>query len=112
MTNGVWPFKDKQCTSRRVFAIRVPARTTRVTVGGKRVRVRGRRARVDLRGLGKRTVTVRIVGADGTRAHRHADAPLSHLHAPLTYSTVSVAFMFECSVQTYSIVPALSAVYS
>ncbi len=61
VTNGVWPFKDKQCTSRRVFAIRVPARTTRVTVGGKRVRVRGRRARVDLRGLGKRTVTVRIV---------------------------------------------------
>jgi len=61
--------RPRRCTSRRVFTIRLRrgARRARVTVGGRRVRVRrwgGRRgrlvARVDLRGRRSGTVVVRI----------------------------------------------------
>jgi len=56
----------RRCTSRRRFAIRVP-RGSRVTVGGRRVRVRGRRAVVDLRGRRAGVVRVRIVRGKSTR---------------------------------------------
>ena len=65
------PPAPRTCTSRRRFTIRVsrPRRGrlsgARVTVGGRRVRVRRRAGRitavVDLRGQPRRTVTVRIV---------------------------------------------------
>ncbi len=59
---GVWPFAKPRCVSRRVFDLRVRLRTARVTVDGKRVTVRRGRARIDLRGKPRRTVTVRIAG--------------------------------------------------
>jgi LVIVD repeat len=73
LTNGAWPERTTQqprrrCASRRNFLIRLPRsirRSARVTVAGKRVRVRrGRRlrARVNLRGMSRRTVTVRVTG--------------------------------------------------
>jgi hypothetical protein len=80
-TNGVWPFAAAtsrlglpaagRCASRRSFPIRLRApkgdalRSARVYVGGRRVRVltgRRLRARVDLRGLPKVAVTVKVVG--------------------------------------------------
>ena len=66
------PRNAKACTSRRVFRIRLPRgmRAARVTVAGKRVRVvrRGGRltARVDLRGLSRRRVKVRVAGRTRT----------------------------------------------
>jgi hypothetical protein len=47
-----------------------------VTANGRRVRVRGRRAVVDLRGRGRRTVVVTVAGIDRTgratrRSHRY-----------------------------------------
>jgi hypothetical protein len=74
LTNDAWPARGaspatqtRRCASRRNFLIRLPRgiRRARVTVGGKRVRViRGRRlrARVNLRGTPRSTVTVRITG--------------------------------------------------
>ena len=81
LTNGVWPFKAaasspalglpsaRRCVSRRSFSIRLRPRRERlrsaqVSVNGKRVKVlRGRRlrARIDLRGLPKGEVVVKIV---------------------------------------------------
>jgi hypothetical protein len=78
LTNGAWPdattpsaIATKPCRSDRVFTIHVKhptgdrTRSARVTVDGKRVKVRrGRRhytARVDLRGKRKKVVVVRIV---------------------------------------------------
>ena len=53
------------CRSRRVITLHLP-RLTRatVTVDGRRVRVRRRTARIDLRGETRRRVTVRIRGRD------------------------------------------------
>ena len=51
----------RECTSRRRFTIRVRGSHPRVTVAGKRVRVRKGRAVVDLRGMPKRTVKVKVV---------------------------------------------------
>jgi hypothetical protein len=78
LTNGTWsgdgPAAPRTgsparlvCASRRNFLIRLPRglRRARVTVGGRRVKViRGRRlrARVDLRGMPRRGVVVRITG--------------------------------------------------
>jgi hypothetical protein len=80
--DGVWPFRAvprpslglpsaRRCLSKRNFGIRLRAprgerlRSARVYVAGKRVRVFRRggrlRARVNLRGMPKRTVRVRIV---------------------------------------------------
>jgi acyl-homoserine lactone acylase PvdQ len=56
----------RRCTSRRRLTIRVP-RGARVTVAGRRVRVRGRRAVVDLRGRPAGVVRVRIVQGRSTR---------------------------------------------
>jgi hypothetical protein len=79
LTNGAWPDAAavvddgvaRPCRSQRVFTIHVKhpngdrTRSARVTVDGKRVRVRkGRRhhtARIDLRGKPKKVVVVRIV---------------------------------------------------
>jgi len=85
VTNGVWPFATaasagsaspalglpsaRRCVSRRNFSIRLRPRrdrlrSARVSVNGKRVKVlRGRRlrARIDLRGLPKGQIVVRIV---------------------------------------------------
>ena len=70
LTNGAWPSgRAAHCTPRRRFTLRLPRRlrTARVTVGGKRVRVRRRagrlRVRVDLRRARPgRVVRLRIVG--------------------------------------------------
>jgi beta-glucosidase len=67
------PRDARVCTSRRNFVIRLPrgVRRARVTYAGRRARIiRGRRlrARIDLRGLPKGRVTVRVVGR--TRAGR------------------------------------------
>ena len=70
LTNGAWPIgKAGRCTPRKRFTLRLARRlrTARVTVGGKRVRVRRRggrlRVRVDLRRARPgRVVRVRIVG--------------------------------------------------
>ena len=51
----------RACTSRRSFTIRVRGSNPRVTVAGKRVRVRKGRATIDLRGTPKRTVKVKVV---------------------------------------------------
>ena len=51
----------RECTSRRRFTIRVRGSHPRVTVAGKRVRVRKGRAVIDLRGMPKRTVKVKVV---------------------------------------------------
>lgn len=72
-----------RCSSRRRFAIRLRRglRSARVTVAGKRVRMRRRdgrlRAIVDLRGMGRRTVVVRVRGrtrsgrvVEGVRRYR------------------------------------------
>ncbi len=76
----------RRCASRRHFVIRLKAprgkrlRSARVYVNGKRVRViRGRRlrARIDLRGLPKKTVTVRIV-ATTRSGRRFADMRRYH----------------------------------
>ncbi|HEX8123816.1 MAG TPA: glycoside hydrolase family 3 C-terminal domain-containing protein [Solirubrobacteraceae bacterium] len=61
------PQTARACTSRRNFVIRLPrrARTARVTYAGRRAKViRGRRlrARIDLRGLPKGKVKVKVVG--------------------------------------------------
>ncbi|MBI5105214.1 MAG: glycoside hydrolase family 3 C-terminal domain-containing protein [Solirubrobacterales bacterium] len=71
------PRDARACSSRRAFAIRLPRglRAARVTVAGRRVKVRragGRlRATVDLRGTRARKVAVRITGrARGGRAVR------------------------------------------
>ncbi|HEV2813968.1 MAG TPA: glycoside hydrolase family 3 C-terminal domain-containing protein [Solirubrobacteraceae bacterium] len=61
------PQSAKACTSRRNFLIRLPrrARTARVTYAGRRAKIiRGRRlrARIDLRGLPKGRLKVRVVG--------------------------------------------------
>jgi hypothetical protein len=80
VTNGVWPFAParaglglpsaRRCASRRVFGIRLRApkgvrlRSARVYVGAKLVRVLSGarlRARIDLRGLPRGTVRVRVV---------------------------------------------------
>ena len=69
------PRGGARCASRRRFAItlRRGLRSARVTVGGRRVGVRRRRGRlraiVDLRGMGRRAVRVRITGrtASGRR---------------------------------------------
>jgi hypothetical protein len=59
---------QRRCASRRAFTIRLPRRMrhARVLVGGKRIRAVRRggrlRARVDLRGLPRKRVVVRIVG--------------------------------------------------
>jgi hypothetical protein len=58
---------QRRCASRRNFMIRLPrgVRRARVTYAGKRAKIiRGRRlrARIDLRGLPRRRVVVRIVG--------------------------------------------------
>jgi hypothetical protein len=50
------------CASRRRFTIRTRLRGAKVTVAGRRVRVRRGRAVVDLRRRPRQTVTVRIVG--------------------------------------------------
>jgi hypothetical protein len=68
----------RRCVSRRRFTIRLRGRqlrSARVYVNGRRVRVlRGRRlrARIDLRGLPKGTVTVRIRAV--TRSGRRLSA--------------------------------------
>jgi ABC-2 type transport system ATP-binding protein len=51
----------RSCTSRRRFTIRVRGAKPRVTVAGKRVRVRRGRAVIDLRGRPKGTVKVKVV---------------------------------------------------
>ncbi len=51
---------DAQCLSRRRFSIRVRGAHPKVTVAGKRVKVRKGRAIVDLRGKPKGTVTVKV----------------------------------------------------
>jgi ABC-2 type transport system ATP-binding protein len=51
----------RECRSRRRFTIRVRGSHPRVTVAGKRVRVRKGRAVIDLRGMPKRTVQVKVV---------------------------------------------------
>jgi hypothetical protein len=53
-----------RCTSRRRFSVRIPRGLRRVTVrlNGHRVRVRHRRARIDLRGMGHGVAVVRIRG--------------------------------------------------
>ena len=79
LTNGAWPENTSRvrrrprsrCRSQRAFTIHVKhpngdrTRSARVTVDGKRVKVRrGRRhytARIDLRGKKKKVVVVRIV---------------------------------------------------
>ena len=74
VAKGVWPFPAKaappvRCASARVFTIHLKnpngdhLRSARVTVDGKRVRVRrGRKftARVDLRGKPRKIVVVRV----------------------------------------------------
>ncbi|MFL5846037.1 MAG: LVIVD repeat-containing protein [Solirubrobacteraceae bacterium] len=76
VAKGVWPFPAKastppvRCRSKRVFTIHLKnprgdhLRSARVTVDGKRVRVRKGspkfRVRVDLRGKGRKTVVVRV----------------------------------------------------
>ncbi len=76
------PRDARACTSRRTFTIRLRRglRTARVTYAGRRAKVlRGRRlrARINLRGLPKGTVRVRVVGRTrggrvvrGTRVYR------------------------------------------
>jgi ABC-2 type transport system ATP-binding protein len=56
---GVLP-TTRTCLSRRRFSIRVPGSHPKVTVAGKRVKVRRGRAIVDLRGKPKGSVTVRV----------------------------------------------------
>ena len=78
MTNDTWPSaasavaEAKRCGGRRYFTIRLKQprgdrlRSARVTVDGKRVRVRRGAtrltARIDLRRKEKKTVVVRVVG--------------------------------------------------
>jgi hypothetical protein len=54
--------KAKRCSRRRSITIPRGLRRVRVTVAGRRARVRGRRAILDLRGLHTRSVRVRIAG--------------------------------------------------
>ena len=51
----------RTCLSRRRFSIRVRGSQPRVTVAGKRVRVRRGRAVIDLRGRPRQTVKVKVV---------------------------------------------------
>jgi hypothetical protein len=53
-----------RCSSRRRFTLRIPRALRRVTVrlNGRPVRVRHRRAAIDLRGMGRGTAVVRIRG--------------------------------------------------
>lgn len=61
------PAAARTCASRRRFAITVP-RGARVTLNGKRVRVRGTKATIDLRGRARGTVVVRITRPGAARA--------------------------------------------
>ncbi|HEX8085561.1 MAG TPA: CocE/NonD family hydrolase [Solirubrobacteraceae bacterium] len=76
------PSARRRCASRRRFPIRLRRSfaRARVTVGGRRVRVSRRRGRlravVDLRGMPRRTVRVRIVGV--TRGGRRIVATRSY----------------------------------
>ena len=57
---GILP-PTRTCLSRRRFSIRVKGASPRVTVAGKRVKVRRGRAIVDLRGKPKGTIKVKVV---------------------------------------------------
>jgi hypothetical protein len=61
----------ERCYGRRSMTIPRGLRGVRVTVAGRRARIRGRRATLDLRGLESRSVRVRIAGrtASGRRVH-------------------------------------------
>jgi CheY-like chemotaxis protein len=72
------PRAPAACRSRRRVVLHVRGGLRRVTVtqDGRRLRVRGRRAVIDLRGRDRRTVVVTVTGVDGrgrvTRAsHRY-----------------------------------------
>ena len=62
--------RDSTCLSKRRFSIRVRGAHPRVTVAGKRVKVRKGRAIVDLRGKPKGTVTVKVTAKRKGRAVR------------------------------------------
>lgn len=66
---GVLP-TTRTCLSRRKFSIRVRGASPRVTVAGKRVKVRRGRAVVDLRGMPKRTVKVKVTVKRGGKTVR------------------------------------------